>query len=140
MLEPLEEYGAAAIAADHTGDEIPIADLLQALDDERNLDVSYSSLARLQKRQSLEPVARAFYCQTSAMRSVRWVVAARMLSSRPDSLDAGLYLTGWSKREGLDYFINRRAKENDAELDGAGTARGWKKVRRQSIHQNRLLA
>jgi hypothetical protein len=45
-LDPRVEYGAAALAADHTGDAHPIADLLQALDVHRDLALSFDSLRR----------------------------------------------------------------------------------------------
>jgi hypothetical protein len=43
-LEPLDIYNAAAIAADHTGEENEIADLLQALDDFKDHDFSFRCL------------------------------------------------------------------------------------------------
>jgi hypothetical protein len=46
-LEPLKEYGVAAIAADHTGEENDIADLLQALDERRDLCLAFTSLDRI---------------------------------------------------------------------------------------------
>jgi hypothetical protein len=51
VLEPREEYSVAAIAADHTGEENTISDLLQALEDDRNLSGSIEILHRvLEKR------------------------------------------------------------------------------------------
>ena len=47
-LSAEERYGHAAIAADHTGDENPIANLLQALDKARNIELSFDALARLE--------------------------------------------------------------------------------------------
>jgi hypothetical protein len=46
-LEPLEIYNTAAIAADHTGEENEIADLLQALDDFKDHDFSFECLQML---------------------------------------------------------------------------------------------
>ena len=43
-----DRYGDAAIAADHTGDENAIADLLQALDKARDIGLSFDALARLE--------------------------------------------------------------------------------------------
>jgi len=43
-LESLESYGEAAIAADHTGAENGIADLLQAIEYRRDLDLSFRAL------------------------------------------------------------------------------------------------
>jgi hypothetical protein len=51
VLKPREEYNTAAIAADHTGEENIISDLLQALEDDRNLPRSIEVLLRvLEKR------------------------------------------------------------------------------------------
>lgn len=51
LLESRPEYGDAAIAADHTGAEHPIADLLQALDGLRDVALSFECLARLQRHE-----------------------------------------------------------------------------------------
>ena len=45
-------YGDAALAADHTGDENPLADLLQALDKFDDFELSFSALARLESGQA----------------------------------------------------------------------------------------
>jgi hypothetical protein len=47
----------AVIAADHTGGEHPVADLLQALDPARNIEFSARNLARLLLGENLEPEA-----------------------------------------------------------------------------------
>jgi hypothetical protein len=57
LLEPDARYGAAAIAADHTGQENPIADLLQALDPLRDFEFSLNSLTLLERGQPLSPTA-----------------------------------------------------------------------------------
>ncbi|HYR08464.1 MAG TPA: hypothetical protein VEQ60_11865 [Longimicrobium sp.] len=57
LLEPDARYGTAAIAADHTGEENPIADLLQALDPLRDFEFSMSSLTRLEQGRPLSPTA-----------------------------------------------------------------------------------
>ena len=46
-----DRYGDAAIAADHTGDENAIADLLQALDRYRDVELSLDALMRLESGQ-----------------------------------------------------------------------------------------
>ncbi len=48
LLPPKPEYGDAAIAADHTGEPHPIADLLQALDPLRSIADSFNALAILE--------------------------------------------------------------------------------------------
>ncbi len=58
-LEPGEHYGVAAIAADHTGAENPIADLLQAVQDERNVEYSLEMLRLLETGLPLPPKAAA---------------------------------------------------------------------------------
>ena len=47
-LSAEDRYGDAAIAADHTGDENAIADVLQALDKTRDIELSFDALARLE--------------------------------------------------------------------------------------------
>lgn len=57
LLPPDPRFGEAAIAADHTGEEDPIADLLQALQPCRDPGLSLRSLAALRNGDPLEPVA-----------------------------------------------------------------------------------
>ena len=60
LLRPDEKFGAAAIAADHTGEADPIADLLQSLEPARDLDLSLRNLRRLLAGERLEgPVEAA---------------------------------------------------------------------------------
>jgi hypothetical protein len=58
LLDPDPDYGRAAIAADHTGEEQPVADLLQALDRYRDLDRSFDNLRRLRAGLALDDVSR----------------------------------------------------------------------------------
>lgn len=55
LLEPKPSYAAAVIAADHTGEPNPIADLLQSLDAARDYACSLRNLARLENGHSVEP-------------------------------------------------------------------------------------
>jgi hypothetical protein len=48
LLAPKSEYGHAAIAADHTGEPHPVADLLQALDPLRSVADSFNALRILE--------------------------------------------------------------------------------------------
>lgn len=50
-----DRYGDAALAADHTGDPNPIAELLQALDRRRDLALSFEALSILEEGRSLSP-------------------------------------------------------------------------------------
>lgn len=73
IIEPREEYGVAAIAADHTGEANPIGDLLQALETEmredeqgeireveiRDIEFSLRNLELLLHGKELEPRAKA---------------------------------------------------------------------------------
>ena len=54
LLEPRPEFGHAAIAADHTGEENRIADLLQGLDGKRSLELSFRNLSLLLSGRELE--------------------------------------------------------------------------------------
>ncbi|MBA3639776.1 MAG: hypothetical protein M3541_17920 [Acidobacteriota bacterium] len=58
-LDPAGRFGEAAIAADHTGKENNIADLLQGLDHKRDVELSFSNLERLLAGQALDGVAQA---------------------------------------------------------------------------------
>ncbi len=58
-LEPREEFGVAAIAADHTGEENAIADLLQALDKQRDYEYSMRNLRSLLEGRQLDDEAQA---------------------------------------------------------------------------------
>ena len=57
LLDPDERYGAAAIAADHSGEPNAIADLLQSLDRQRNIELSLRSLAALERGSMLPDIA-----------------------------------------------------------------------------------
>lgn len=58
LLEPKPEYEAAVIAADHTGSDNDIADLLQAVQDERDIAFSFYCLQRFESGQSLPEKAQ----------------------------------------------------------------------------------
>jgi len=58
ILPPDEKFAAAAVAADHTGEENEIADLLQALEDKRDLDFSARNLKLLLDGKDLEAEAK----------------------------------------------------------------------------------
>ncbi len=57
-LPPDQIFYDAVIAADHTGEENPIADLLQALDVKRSINFSVRNLANLLIGKELEPEAK----------------------------------------------------------------------------------
>jgi hypothetical protein len=57
LLPVVEAFGAAVIAADHTGEPNPIADLLQALDPLRDVSFSLRNLDLLMHGENLEPTA-----------------------------------------------------------------------------------
>jgi hypothetical protein len=75
-LHASEHYGAAAIAADHTGAENAIADLLQAIQDTRDVEYSLRMLALLERGASLPQDAQAMLEARLQMRSD----AARMVA------------------------------------------------------------
>lgn len=58
ILPPDEKLDEAAIAADHTGAENEIADLLQALEDKRDLAFSAKNLKAFLEKQELDPEAK----------------------------------------------------------------------------------
>ena len=57
-LAPDARYGAAAIAADHTGEPNAIADLLQGIQDRRELDFAFDMLALLESGRPLPAEAQ----------------------------------------------------------------------------------
>lgn len=86
VLPPDEEYAEAAIAADHTGAENLIADVLQALEDDRSIATSVAVLFKIVKHRS---TARRALRATIAAGQVQWIndVAYLVLEQR---IDAGL--------------------------------------------------
>jgi hypothetical protein len=68
LLEPHARYGSAALAADHTGEENAIADLLQALEPLRDFEFSLRSLALLEQARPLEATAAALVARRQAQR------------------------------------------------------------------------
>lgn len=85
-LEPRAEYGEAAIAADHTGEANAIGDLLQSLDPERNMALSFESLACLQTGRALPSRARVLLDQRLRAREA----AARAVREGRVQMDQGL--------------------------------------------------
>lgn len=59
LLEPNQEYAEAAIAADHTGQENEIADLLQSCGRYKSFTLSIRNLAKLKSNQALDKKAKA---------------------------------------------------------------------------------
>lgn len=57
-LDPLPEYGRAALAADHTGEENDIADTLQALEPWRDVELSFVTLQAVEMGLTLPEPAR----------------------------------------------------------------------------------
>lgn len=57
-IEPLPQFGEAALAADHTGEENAIADLLQALDSKRDYNLSLRKLRKLMAGETLDDQAQ----------------------------------------------------------------------------------
>ena len=57
-LDALPEYGRAALAADHTGEENDIADALQALEPWRDVELSFATLRAVETGAPLPELAR----------------------------------------------------------------------------------
>lgn len=57
LLPPEPRFGEAAVAADHTGEEDAVADLLQSLERLRDFELSLRSLRALMERRPLEAAA-----------------------------------------------------------------------------------
>ena len=69
-LDPHPIFANAVIAADHTGEPNPIADLLQALDVKRDLDFSVGNLVKHLKNEPLDPQAQQLLDQRNFSRLV----------------------------------------------------------------------
>jgi hypothetical protein len=78
ILEPKPEYEDAVIAADHTGVDNRIADLLQALQDQRDLALSFQCLRLLEAGRELPPIAH----EKLAYRQGQRDMAKRVVSER----------------------------------------------------------
>jgi hypothetical protein len=57
LLPPDDDIGAAAIAADHTGEENAIADMLQGLQHQRDFEMSLRNVQLIRAGRPLEPLA-----------------------------------------------------------------------------------
>lgn len=68
-LKPLPVLGEAAIAADHTGEENAIADLLQALDEMRDYHYSLRNVRLLMEGNSLDERAKVLLAKRRAERA-----------------------------------------------------------------------
>jgi len=87
-LQPLPHYGDAALAADHTGEPDAIADLLQALMDERDIEGSFAALAALEEGRPLPPTAERLL---DARRAQREEAEALVRRGGFEQLGAGIY-------------------------------------------------
>lgn len=58
IIKPNEEFGVAAIAADHTGEANQISDLLQSFNDKRDVEFSLRNLQLLLEGKPIEPEAK----------------------------------------------------------------------------------
>lgn len=70
LLPPEERFGSAALAADHTGAEDEIADLLQTISDLRDLCFSLANLQRLLEGTPLDPEATRLLRQRQTDRAL----------------------------------------------------------------------
>jgi hypothetical protein len=85
-LEPLEIFGEAAIAADHTGEENAIADLLQALDKRRDYEYSLRNLRLLLNGEELDDEGKA----ALDVRHTKRVKAAQLVESGTFEMENGV--------------------------------------------------
>ncbi|HEY3740555.1 MAG TPA: hypothetical protein VGL53_11960 [Bryobacteraceae bacterium] len=70
ILEPADRYANAVIAADHTGEPDPIADLLQALDPARGFAMSIRNLRLMESCKAIEPSAQRLLDKRHADRDI----------------------------------------------------------------------
>lgn len=96
-VDPDDVFGVAALAADHTGELNPIADLLQAVDALRDYDLSLRNLHLLLENKPLEPAVQ----EALDVRYQKRKTAAEVVAQ------------GVFKRQGKVFFA-----ELDAAIDG----------------------
>lgn len=83
ILPPDDKFGIAAIAADHTGEENEIGDLLNALDDDRNIELSLRNLELLLNGAQLEPRAKELLKKRENERERAKVIAKEKMKITP---------------------------------------------------------
>jgi hypothetical protein len=79
LLPPHRAFAEAVIAADHTGAPNAIADLLQALDSERDLNLAARNLGLLLSNKPLEPLAQSLVEERQLGRTLTREVVAQGL-------------------------------------------------------------
>lgn len=85
-IEPDERFGEAAIAADHTGAEDEIADVLQSLQPRRDLYFSLRNLRKILNGEPLDWTAQPFYDERLRKREA----AEKAIATRKIQLDGPL--------------------------------------------------
>lgn len=85
-LPPNARFGEAAIAADHTGAADGIADVLQSLEERRDLYFSLRNLRKLLDGQPLDRIAQPYYARRLGKREA----AAKAIEAGQVSLDGSL--------------------------------------------------
>lgn len=101
LLKPEERYKVAALAADHTGEENDIADLLEALKIKRDIGFSLRNLELLIRKQELDPEAKELLKQRQRQRDI----AKRMVEDGSFKETDGIYWYESKQHIGLDFFV-----------------------------------
>jgi hypothetical protein len=100
-LPPLPDYGDAALAADHTGAEHPVADLLQAIQDRRDVEYAFEMLACLDGGRPLPPDAARLL---DARRRKRDDAANAVAQGRFEQLGEGIWFAEFSGETDGEFF------------------------------------
>lgn len=100
-LDPHPEYGEAALAADHTGEPNDIADLLQALMDERDIHASFIAMAMQNFGWAVPPRAQVLL---NARRRKREQAEALVGRGGFEHLGAGIYFAQFTEDTEGEFF------------------------------------
>lgn len=100
-LDPHDRYGAAAIAADHTGEPNDIADLLQAIQNHRELDFAFKMLAYLEAGTRLPANARQMLDNRLRKRDQ---AAEDVAQGRVAHLGSGIYFAQFDHETDGEFF------------------------------------
>ncbi|MDX2261287.1 MAG: hypothetical protein SFU84_06275 [Gemmatimonadales bacterium] len=100
-IPPLLHYGDAALAADHTGADHPVADLLQAIQDRRDVEYAFEMLACLEGGRPLPPDAARLL---DARRRKRDDAASAVAQGRFEQLGEGIWFAGFSGETDGEFF------------------------------------
>lgn len=100
-LEPLDKYGQAAIAADHTGEQNDIADILQSLESKKSLTLCQRALFDFEMGNPLNPLV----ADALAERRRKRKRASEIVSSGGIPISGGLAYACFDEKIDGEFFM-----------------------------------